>query len=290
MSALQKIHRLKFELNFKNEEEKLCYLNNFQCVSCKLFTWIPFQFINTITDEVYECLCEACLDMKLGNPVPTGVTHFLDLAKIKNNLPDVAASLYEIGLMTAVDCINCNEVFLEEKNEGKNSSSVVVLMLKQKLNTKCARNSKNILAETVEELNKSVFDLTKKVKDKDVHIQLLAKALQRIEARCGALEEKSRLRDVETDAVAKNLQDSGELHRLSKTLGELSLTVCDLSNTVQEESLRLQLLDNAKYYGKFIWKIDQVEERLQQAKDDIVSVFHSAQMYVDGRDGYKGCT
>ena len=182
MFALQKIHRLKFELNFKNEEEKICYLNNFQCVSCKLFTWIPFQFINTITDEVYECLCETCLDMKLGNPISTGVTHFLDLAKIKNNLPDVAASLYEIGLMTAGDCINCNEVFLAEKNEEKNSSSVV-LMLKQKLNAKCARNSKNILAETVEELNKSVFDLTKKFKEKDVHIQLLANALQRIEAR-----------------------------------------------------------------------------------------------------------
>ena len=271
MSALKKQHDLEIEFNFQNDQEKLSYLAQFQCVSCKHFTWRPFQF--TSNNEICECICQSCLDVKLLNPNIDGKSHFQDYAKIKRNLPDAMVYLHKDGKLASVSCGNCNEVFLEEEKNNENEYSSAVLKFQQKLNAPCARNSKSMLAITVQELSKSVFDLTKNVKEKDSQIMMMGRALKRIENRCTILEEKSAV------AVLKN---PPELNGIQKELYELSKTVSD-------ESFKLTLLENTKYDGKMIWKIDDVAERLCAARSGKVRALHSGCVYVGSREGYKYC-
>lgn len=65
---------------------------------------------------------------------------------------------------------------------------------------------------------------------------------------------------------------------------EVSLMRANLSDL----DLRQQLMENTTYSGKMLWKIDNYEKRLQQAKIGEVTALHSAPCFTN-RYGYKFC-
>ncbi|XP_057295437.1 TNF receptor-associated factor 3-like [Hydractinia symbiolongicarpus] len=65
---------------------------------------------------------------------------------------------------------------------------------------------------------------------------------------------------------------------------EVSLMRANLSDL----DLRQQLMENTTFNGKMLWKIDNYEKRLQQAKIGEVTALHSAPCFTN-RYGYKFC-
>ena len=75
--------------------------------------------------------------------------------------------------------------------------------------------------------------------------------------------------------------DRHEIRRISNTVEENSRNVNDVD-------LRLQLLENTRYNGHLIWKIDDFHSRRQRTLTGEISTFHSAPCLTSDY-GYKFC-
>lgn len=74
----------------------------------------------------------------------------------------------------------------------------------------------------------------------------------------------------------------------SPTIKHLSDTVKSVQTNISDLNLRQQLFQNSAQYGKMLWKIDNLTERLQKAQNGSVTALHSAPVYTN-RFGYKFC-
>ena len=98
--------------------------------------------------------------------------------------------------------------------------------------------------------------------------------ISKMEEKIDALEKKS--------ATKRNDSSNPiDVTRLSTDVARMNKSIADLD-------LRQQLFENTNYDGKLVWKIDNIESRMQQAKTGRVTALHSAPAFTE-RHGYKFC-
>ncbi|XP_057295211.1 TNF receptor-associated factor 2-like isoform X2 [Hydractinia symbiolongicarpus] len=73
-----------------------------------------------------------------------------------------------------------------------------------------------------------------------------------------------------------------------KEIKNLQSTIAILNKNISDFDLRQQLLENTNYKGRILWKIDQLQQRMQLALIGRVTALHSAPAFTQ-KYGYKFC-
>ena len=94
-------------------------------------------------------------------------------------------------------------------------------------------------------------------------------------------------------AVRASLENGDTQQRLimaahDEQISRLREEVEKLTLTVQDQEVRLQLLERATYNGDLVWKIDDFKRRRREAVDGVTLSLYSTPFYTS-RHGYKMC-
>ena len=100
---------------------------------------------------------------------------------------------------------------------------------------------------------------------------------------------ENRISQLETARTTQVTKMSREQARnASNSLEEAADTLITIQAKMHDLNLRQQLSENSSYDGRLLWKIDNVTQRLQRARNGSVVALHSAPVFTS-RYGYKFC-
>ena len=198
-------------------------------------------------------------------------------------------------------------------------SSAVIFLLQtfQDVDRSVNHNEKHdaLLISHIVKLKQSNLTLKQSNDEKDIKIQEFEKQVNKFKEQNVALtkttdEMSSNLKMVsETVSALKKeveiLKDEpgqpqipiiGVGGKLKRDVEELKSKICnmqdknqDLSKSVADMDLKIQLQENKTLNGELIWKIDKIDFRMAQARSGKVVVLHSAPCYTKQYE-YKYCT
>jgi len=147
----------------------------------------------------------------------------------------------------------------------------------------------------IDELNEDIDNLVKEnqsLREENSFLIPIVSSIQETKKMMNQFEEKIAKLQKENSELKEELQKPVIKNTVSpvfkNSLANLDKNFTKLSVNVSDLDLRLQLIDNKFSEGTILWKIDNVDYRMAQAKSGEVTALHSAPCYTSAY-GYKFC-
>ena len=175
---------------------------------------------------------------------------------------------HEVQLVSEIVKLKQNQIILNQSNEEKDMK---IQQLEKQMSQVTEQNA--VLTKTVEEMSNNLKMVSESVNAMKKELDILKD--ERGQPQIPVLGTGGKLkRDVEElKSKISNVQDKNQ----------------DLSKSVTDMDLKIQLQENKTLNGELIWKIDKVDLRMTQASSGKVVALHSAPCYTKQYE-YKYCT
>ena len=175
---------------------------------------------------------------------------------------------HEVLLISEIVKLKQTQIILKQSNE---ESDMKIQQLETQISQETEQNA--VLTKTVDEMSKNLKIVSETV-------NALKKELEILKDEPGQLQ-------------TPILGIGGKLKR---DVEEIKSKICcmqdknqDLSKSIADMDLKIQLQENKTLNGELIWKIDKVDFRMAQARSGKVVALHSAPCYTKQYE-YKYCT
>ena len=175
---------------------------------------------------------------------------------------------HEVLLISEIVKLKQTQIILKQSNE---ESDMKIQQLETQISQETEQNA--VLTKTVDEMSKNLKMVSETV-------NALKKELEILKDEPGQLQ-------------TPILGIGGKLKR---DVEEIKSKICcmqdknqDLSKSIADMDLKIQLQENKTLNGELIWKIDKVDFRMAQARSGKVVALHSAPCYTKQYE-YKYCT
>ena len=175
---------------------------------------------------------------------------------------------HEVLLISEIVKLKQTQIILKQSNEESD-------MKIQQLETQISQETEQtaVLTKTVDEMSKN---------------------LKMVSETVNALKKELEILKDEPGQLQTPILDIGG--KLKRDVEEIKSKICcmqdknqDLSKSIADMDLKIQLQENKTLNGELIWKIDKVDFRMAQARSGKVVALHSAPCYTKQYE-YKYCT
>ena len=175
---------------------------------------------------------------------------------------------HEVLIVSEIVKLKQNQIILKQCNEEK---GMKIQQLEQEMNQVTEQNT--VLIKTIDDISSNLKMMSETVNAMKKEVQILKEEPGQLQIPIVGVGGKLK-RDVEElKSKIVNIQDKNE----------------DLSKSVADINLKVQLQENKTINGELIWKIDKIDFRMTQARSGKVVVLHSAPCYTKQYE-YKYCT
>ena len=175
---------------------------------------------------------------------------------------------HEVLLISEIVKLKQTQIILKQSNE---ESDMKIQQLETQISQETEQNA--VLTKTVDEMGNNLKMVSETVNALKKELEILKDELGQVQTPILGIGGKLK-RDVEEmKSKICSMQDKNQ----------------DLSKSIADMDLKIQLQENKTLNGELIWKIDKVDFRMAQARSGKVVALHSAPCYTKQYE-YKYCT
>ena len=175
---------------------------------------------------------------------------------------------HEVQLISEIVKLKQNQIILNQSNEEKDMK---IQQLEKQMSQVTEQNA--VLTKTVEEMSNNLKMVSESVNAMKKELDIL----------------KDEHGQPQTPVLGTGGKLKRDVEELKSKISNVQAKNQDLSKSVTDMDLKIQLQENKTLNGELIWKIDKVDFRMTQARSGKVVALHSAPCYTKQYE-YKYCT